>query len=374
MEQATTNSPDAAKILQERLEHITVGEGVAYDRMVIFPLFPAGDAPQQGLGYQTLEKAIADGSVKVAERPSASVPELTLQNDGKAMVLVFDGEEVVGGQQNRVANTTFLVAAEAKMDLPVSCVEQGRWHSTSATLTSGEVGYYALRKAKHQQVTENLRSAGRPEADQSEIWAEVADREESVGSASPTKAMHEIYEKRGGDLGDYQEHFPYIPGALGLLVALNGRIAGGDVFDQPGTAEALWQKLVRSYALDALESEAAPAVTREQAVETLKRAKQARSEVYPSLALGEDVRFESEGLVGGGLVYKDKAVHVNLFCTDGEETSASQRRMRARRPVSEMAPNEEPLLEQAYEPNVQAQTRYPRLRQQMEPLEEPEVE
>jgi len=334
--------------------------------MVIFPLFPAEPRPQEDLRYQTLGQAIADGSVKVAERPSASVPELTLRNDGKAMVLVFDGEEVVGGQQNRVVNTTFLVAAEAKMDLPVSCVEQGRWHSTSATLTSGEVGYYSLRRAKHQQVTENLRSGAGPIADQGEIWAEVADREESVGSASPTKAMHEMYKTRADELGGYQEHLAYIPGALGLLVAFNGRIAGGDVFDQPGTAEALWQKLVRSYALDALEGEAALAVTREQAEEALERVRKAHCEVYPSLALGEDVRFEGEGVVGGGLVYQERPVHANLFFTDGQEAVAEKRRMRARRRA--------PELEVSSEPNVQVRTRYANVEPRVLPLEEPQGE
>jgi hypothetical protein len=211
--------------------------------------------------------------------------------------------------------------------------------------------------AKHKQVTENLRSGDGPRADQGEIWMEVAELEESVGSNSPTKAMHEIYEKRADDLSGYQEHFAYIPGALGMLVAFNGRVAGGDVFDQPATAEALWQKLVRSYALDALEGEAGAAVTREQAVETLKRASRARCETYPSLALGEDVRFEGEGVIGGGLVYQEKSVHVNLFCTDGQEAAAEKRRMRASQRRAEGE-----AMEEIAEPNVQVQRKMIRSR------------
>jgi hypothetical protein len=356
MGQATKGSPDAAQVLLDRLGHLSVGEGIVYDRMVLFPLFPAANDHQEVLDYRTLEQAIADGSVKVTERASASVPELTLQNAGGTMVLIFDGEEIIGGQQNRVVNTTFLVAAETTMDLPVSCVERGRWHRTSATFASGESGYYALRMAKHQQVTENLRLAGRPLADQGEIWEEVALKEESTGSHSLTGAMHEMYETRAADLGTYQEHFAYVPGALGLLVALNGHLAGGDVFDQPGTAEALWQKLVRSYALDAFEGEPGEAVTREQALEVLEHARSARCEIYPSLALGEDVRFEGEGVVGGGLVYQERPVHVNLFCQDGRQAVAEARRKRAaQRHPAQNAPEQNAPVQHVRARYVQAQ-------------------
>ena len=361
------SSPDAAQVLIDRLGHLTLGESIAYDRMVIFPVFPGGNGQPAPLAYRTLEQAIAEGSVKVAERASASVPELTLQNTSNTMVLIFDGEEIIGGQQNRVVNTTFLVAAQAKMDLPVSCVERGRWHSTSATFSSGESGYYKLRMAKHQQVTANLRAEGRPRADQGEIWAEVADREMTTGSLSSTGAMHEIYKTRDADLGAYQERFAYVPGALGLIVAFNGRVAGGDVFDQPGTAEALWHKLVRSYALDALEGEPGAAVGREQALEMLERVRNARCEIFPSLALGEDVRFEGEGVVGGGLVYEERPVHVNLFCTDGQEQEAVQRRARALRRAMES--QEEASVEAPQRRHI----RYSNVQQRVEPLREPEA-
>ena len=36
-----------------------------------------------------------------------------------------------------------------------------------------------------------------------------------------------------------------------MVVALNGRMVGADLFDQPRTAGQLWGKLIRSYAMDA---------------------------------------------------------------------------------------------------------------------------
>jgi hypothetical protein len=143
--QATKNSPDAVQVLLQRLDHLTAGEAITHDRMVVFPIFPGPDGKGgEVLKYQTLEQAIAAGFVQVTEHGSATVPELRLQNTGQTMVLIFDGEEIVGGQQNRVVNTTLLVPAIATFDLPVSCVEQGRWHATSRAFASGESAYYAL--------------------------------------------------------------------------------------------------------------------------------------------------------------------------------------------------------------------------------------
>lgn len=333
--QATKGGNEAAaQAVLDQLDHLTLGEAIRHDRMALFPVFPRPDASApagRALSYRTLEQAIADGSVRVTERPSASVPELLVQNTGPTLVLILDGEEIIGGLQNRVVNTTFLVGAKTEVVLPVTCVERGRWQRTSAAFRSGESTYYHLRRSKHQQVTASLRLSGKPVANQQEVWAEVAERETSTGSRSLTGAMHEIYRTRAPDLGEYEAAFSYAVGAIGLLVALNGQVAGGDVFDQAGPAQALWPKLVRSYALDALEGEPGRVVSREDALELLGRLRRARAEVYPSLALGEEVRLEGERAVGSGLVYQGTPVHISLFRTDGGERATVQTRLSSTR-------------------------------------------
>ncbi len=327
----------AAEALFDRLSAIEIGEGTTHERMVVFPIFARGDGTGGSpLGYRTLQQAIADGSVEVTEQASATVPELTMRNKGATMIFVLDGEEILGGQQNRIVNASFLVAANSTVALPVTCVEHGRWHSTSRAFSSGESTYYSLRSEKFSQVRASLRSTGRHSSDQGAVWNSVAAKAMVAGAASPTGAMHEIYQSRTDSLTGYLGAFPYVAGAVGFAVALGGHMAGADLFDQPATAEGLWPKLLRSYAMDALDSPEGGTVERQRAQHLVERVRGARAETYPSIALGEDVRFDGDGVVGGGLVYEETPIHITLFRVHGASgaagtqpsamTRASQRR------------------------------------------------
>jgi len=313
----------AAEALFDRLSDIEIGEGTTHERMVVFPIFAPGNgnggAP---LRYQTLQQAIADGSVEVTEQASATVPELTMHNKGATMIFVLDGEEILGGQQNRIVNASFLVAANSTVALPVTCVEHGRWHSTSRAFSSGESTYYSLRSEKFSQVRASLRRTGQHTSDQGAVWNSVAAKAMVAGAASPTGAMHEIYQSRTDSLTGYLGAFPYVAGAIGFAVALGGRMAGADLFDQPATTEGLWPKLLRSYAMDALDSAEGGTVERQRAQHLFERVRGARAETYPSIALGEDVRFDGDGVVGGGLVYEETPIHVTLFRVHGRSDAA----------------------------------------------------
>ena len=56
---------------------------------------------------------------------------MLVNNTGDSRVLFLEGEELRGAKQNRVLNTSVLIAAHSKTTIPVSCVEQGRWQYRS---------------------------------------------------------------------------------------------------------------------------------------------------------------------------------------------------------------------------------------------------
>ena len=76
--------------------------------------------------YTTLDDALARGFEITETGPEGAVPELAVSNPLDEAVLLYDGEELAGAKQNRILNVSVLVAAGSKLDVPVSCVEQGR--------------------------------------------------------------------------------------------------------------------------------------------------------------------------------------------------------------------------------------------------------
>lgn len=329
----------ASLAVMEWLGRLEVGEGIGHDHMAVFPVFSQNGGV--ALQYLTLAEAMAGGTVVVTEKASASVPELVLQNRGKVNVLILDGEEIIGGKQNRIVNASFLVGAGAKVNLPVSCVEQGRWHDVSPQFSSGESTYFSLKREKFLQVRSNLREQGRATADQSAIWSTLSARRAADDVMSETGAMADIFDKHEDKLAAYLGAFPIVLDATGLIVAIGGQVVGADLFDQSRTAAALWPKLVRSYALDAVSARLGGTVGRDEALRLLERTRGAHNEVFPSLTLGHDVRFEGDSVVGAALVYENTPIHVSLFRTDGSQTgtganiaSASRRRQFRQRPTT----------------------------------------
>jgi len=320
------------------LANLKVGEGKGFGGMALFPVHRNGESP---LRYRVLPDALADGSVEVRERPSASVPELWLVNRSDEMVFVMDGEEIVGGKQNRMVNASFLIAPRSEVMLPVTCVEHGRWHDLAPRFTSGEAAPAFLRREKETQVRESLRVSRRPVADQGAVWDAIALKQREEGVHSPTGAMNDLYRGKEKSLTDYEAAFPTVEGSVGMIVALNGRMVGADLFDQPGTAARLWTKLVRSYAMDAIPDSQNRPVARERAEKLLRRVAGARAETYPSIGLGHDVRLEGNGATGSALVYEGIVVHLAVFRIHGRRDSsetggiarASLRRRMQRGPV-----------------------------------------
>src|SRR3954451_15324816 len=122
-------SHDAEAAVTTWLAALRVGTPAALDALALVPVHADSALPEVNL--ITLAEAHADGLVVIAEKPSASVPTLLVTNRAALPVLILDGEEIVGGRQNRVVNTTLLIPARSTFELDVTCVEHGRWHAVT---------------------------------------------------------------------------------------------------------------------------------------------------------------------------------------------------------------------------------------------------
>src|SRR5688500_15863528 len=116
------------EVVKEVLGSIRYGELQTRGGLTVLPLFGGRATP----GYQLADQAIAEGSLRVEEMGDGSVPNIVAHNMGAAPVLLVDGEHLEGAKQSRIINVTVLLAPMSKTVLPVSCVEEGRWHYNSA--------------------------------------------------------------------------------------------------------------------------------------------------------------------------------------------------------------------------------------------------
>jgi hypothetical protein len=134
-------------------------------------------------------------------------------------------------------------------------------------------------------------------------------------SESPTQAMAAMYEQNATSLEDYVQAFTAVSGQVGALFAINGETIGLDLFDYAITLQKLLPKLVRSYALDAIDSptEKPDLPTTASAAELLQAAIEADANKFPAIGLGEDLRLTGVKVSGGALLVNERVVHLSAF-------------------------------------------------------------
>jgi ARG/rhodanese/phosphatase superfamily protein len=365
-----------ATAVKERVRGVRMGEPLRAGALTLVPLLPGGDAVDADGGeYLPLERALREGLFQVTEQQQASVPELLATSTAPAPVILIGGEQVVGGLQNRVLNTTMLVAAGTTLRVPVTCVEQGRWsparhaampgravmdaddmtmgdaaaRERQRRFTSDEAAYASLRRVHAKKVSESLSSGLGHRSDQGAVWGEVSARMARTSSHSPTYAMDALYKEpeRAARLAEMTAALPRPAGAMGFVAVVGGEPVGAELFAGETLAGAYWEKLARSYALEALDAERQGAVrgtfagTEQQRL--LDEALAAEIAVYASPGLGRDARLAGAKIAGAGLVHEGRVVHLSLFADEADA---------AGQPVEEQAEVE---YSQSREASAQAQ-------------------
>jgi hypothetical protein len=356
---AENGSGAVATAVRELIEGVRAGDPLRAGGLTLIPLLPATEQVKRQTGYLPLEEALRRGLVTVTEQAQAQVPELLATSTAETPVVLVGGEQVIGGLQNRVLNTTILVAAHVSQKIPVTCVEAGRWHDTGAyaaypnvaddddapvsmdanvaqaptprrqtaarAFTSDEAGYASLRKMHSKAVTASLSSGRGHRSDQGAVWGEVSARMMSTGSYSSSDAMDTLYKtpERANKLAETMGTLKRPDGALGFVAVVGAKVLGAEIFTDEALADAYWEKLARSYAVEALDATADgdAGETGDDAVNVgetrlLAEALAADIQVHPSPGLGADARLVGSHVSGAGLVYDGAVVHLSLFPED----------------------------------------------------------
>jgi hypothetical protein len=302
--------------------------------LTVFPVFGA----EPRLRYRAFAEALSEG-LRIGELPQgASVTDLIVENPTDAPVLLYDGQEVLGAQQNRAFDGSILVAAQSKLQVPVNCVERGRWDGTrhdQELAAAPQASPPALRASRLESIGAHVR-AGRPaRSEQGAVWAHVSAYAERMDVASPTAAMADVYDAHRARLTGMTESVVLRDGQLGALVAIGGEFVALDLVSRPDVFAALHGPLCQGYSLDALDDPRDPGVPGvDDAQAFVDRATTRRILERDAIGLGRDVRFDESNVTGAGVVHEDELIALSAFPgrSDGPPPSPSATRTTIRRP------------------------------------------
>lgn len=120
----------------------------------------------------------------------------------------------------------------------------------------------------------------------------------------------------GASLDEFAAAFPPVDRQVGAVFLINGQPAGLELFDAASTWGKLAPKLVRSYAVDALDrrdGERAPQANADVPNAFASAVASSPASAFPAAGEGEDVRLNGAAIAGAALVARGRAVQVSAF-------------------------------------------------------------
>lgn len=281
----------AIKVTTKPLHHAwRISAPVSFNNLTVFPV--VSDEPASTAEFITLDEGLRSGKVIITELGAngrsrrirrnqrlgddAEVNKLAVTNRSGKMLVLIAGELLVGGKQDRIVGQDCIVASTNKpVPIEVFCVEHGRWseeaafgqsHSVASGTGSGNGGVRGGNTGIHPpappmevMAMPNVRAKAQAEKSQSEVWNEVAKAQTSNAVVTVTGDLKSVYRDKRvtGKVSSYEGAFKNKLSAanvVGVVVAIGGRIISTDVFANHSLFQAYWPKMLRSYALEAINS------------------------------------------------------------------------------------------------------------------------
>jgi ARG/rhodanese/phosphatase superfamily protein len=301
--------PVVENALTRYVARLNLRRGHTHRGLTVYLLETA--TPADATNYRSMAGALAVRDLTITERPTARVPSVVMQNTGNAAVLLLSGEIIVGGKQNRTLRDDVLLPAHsARIEVPVLCVERGRWK-----------GPHGKFEHKSSVAALDVRAGAARGATQAEVWKKVGAYADVLKHRSATSDLQALQSTPAVRkvLDDYRKGFAgcWRPQAVGMVVARYGRIVGADVFCNAAVFAKHRDRLLDSYALDChvhtiLRGRARHAVHVEDPRAFLARLNRARFTWQKGVGAGQLLRYTG-GVAGHGVLRNAGVLHAGIF-------------------------------------------------------------
>lgn len=220
-------------------QYITLDEGLKNGMVMV---------SERGGGTPIIRQSNARISQRAIQSGGAEVNTLWLTNRSGKKLILLSGEMVRGGQQDRIiGKDTIIPSGKDPVDIGVFCVEHGRWSGSKEFVNA---------PAAAALVAPSVRNSAQIERSQQKVWDNVARMGGGAAKFSASSAYRDVAANRdiAAKVEDYVKtisaQFPEGK-AVGVAVAMNGKMQWVDRFSSNAMFRKYWPRLLRSYAMEA---------------------------------------------------------------------------------------------------------------------------
>ena len=291
------------------LQRAAVGRPITRLGISLFPVYlPANHLPEIATG--------PNSGLVIEELRASTVPFIEVTNPTKRPVLIPEGEQLVGGLQDRVLNTSVLVAPSTHLDIPVSCLEQGRWGNRREFGRGRAFAPRRTRRAKNASVADSIRRGRSRRSDQAAVWHAIDRELAHLGVDSRTRAVRDAEQflrrdrQRARSIRGLARQGP-LPGQCGVVIAHGRRVVAVEVFGNHDLLVPHWEGLVRSHLLERPTANGHPSAT--LVLHRIRRFAEAPAVANRGVGLGTELHVNDRRTVGQALIHNGAIVHASAF-------------------------------------------------------------
>ena len=268
--------------------------------------------------FLTLEESISKSLVDIKEVNSkGTIRYLKVSNKSNQKLLILGSEQIIGNalKQNRVVNNTTLVPEQTTIMLSVSCCEKNRWSPAVANnICTSESLYFTKGRINNSvDIFDNNKT------DQFKIWDDIAEKLDEFNTKSFTGTLEDTYNKNKLYFDEITKYFKINVNDVGVVAAIGNRLVNVEIFSSNKLLKMYFPKIIKSLIFESYKKTSQNYLLGLKDVYKLFRLiefSEKKLHKPRNDCLGEEIRFNSDRVVGSCLNYKEKLLHFSGFLKD----------------------------------------------------------
>ena len=268
--------------------------------------------------FLTLEESISKSLVDINEVNSkGTIRYLKVSNKSNQKLLILGSEQIIGNalKQNRVVNNTTLVPEQTTILLSVSCCEKNRWSPAVANnICTSESLYFTKGRINNSvDIFDNNKT------DQFKIWDDIAEKLDEFNTKSFTGTLEDTYNKNKLYFDEITNYFKINENDVGVVAAIGNRLVNVEIFSSNKLLKMYFPKIIKSLIFESYKKTSQNYLLGLKDVYKLFRLiefSEKKLHKPHNDCLGEEIRFNSDRVVGSCLNYKEKLLHFSGFLKD----------------------------------------------------------